>query len=58
MEKYFFGLLAVGGGGIPNDKALAISKGNGVGGGGKLKFKGRLGRRLAIGLVGGTEKQT
>ena len=54
--NHFAHLLAVGGGGMPNDKALAISKGKCVGGGGKLKFNGRLGRRLAIELADGTEK--
>ena len=42
---------------MPSDKALAIiCRGKAVGGGGgRLKFSGRLGRRFAIGFVGGTE---
>ncbi len=53
-----FYLLAVGGGGMPSVSALAISwlNGKGAGGGGKLKFIGRFGKRLAIGFGGGTKR--
>ncbi len=49
-----FYLLAVGGGGIPSVRALAISwlNGKGAGGGGKLKFIERFGKRLAMEFVG------
>jgi hypothetical protein len=54
-----YNLLVVGGGGMPKDRALAINCPNGnefvnEGGGGRLKLIGRLGRRLAIGLVEAT----
>jgi hypothetical protein len=54
-----FYLLAVGGGGIPSVRAFAISWVNGkdVGGGGRLKFSGRFGKRLAIGFGGGTKRK-
>ncbi len=52
-------LLAVGGGGMPSVSALAISwlNGKGVGGGGKLKFNGRFGKRLAMEFDGGTKRK-
>jgi hypothetical protein len=53
---WVFHLPAVGGGGIPSVKALAIRlNGKGVGGGGRLKFNGRFGKRLAIEFGGGTK---
>jgi hypothetical protein len=41
---------------MPSVKAFAIRlNGKGVGGGGRLKFNGRFGNRLAIELGGGTK---
>ena len=41
---------------MPNVRAFAISCESGkLGGGGKLKFSGRFGKRLAIGFGGGTK---